>query len=86
MYKYIMEPATKPFNKRILLGAGVVAAVLAIVSIILVARQTTIPKPGTSPHTSHKLVTPTLQPTIPQTLDDRLKTLEDEAAGIDQTL
>lgn len=60
--------------------------ILAILGIVLVSRQTAIPKPGNNTHTDPKLVTPTLLPTIPQTMDDRLKSLEDIAVGIDQDL
>lgn len=81
-----MDPVPRPFNKKMLISIGVAAAVLAVLGIVLVTRQTKIPEPGNTLHNGHKLISPTLQPTIPQTLDDRLKSLQDTVVGIDQNL
>lgn len=78
------QPGQAPGGKKIFIGIGIAAAVLAILGIVIVARQTRIPSPGTT--NTHRITTPTLQPTIPQTMDDRMKVLEDTAAGVDQVL
>ncbi|MBI1862624.1 hypothetical protein HYS00_00725 [Candidatus Microgenomates bacterium] len=82
-----MEPTTsRLLDKRLLLGVGITAALLAVLSVILVAQRTKIPEPGHTFHSNETLVTPTLQPTLPVTLDTKIKSLSDDAAAIDQSI
>lgn len=82
----VSQASQSPANKKVFIGIGVAAAIVAVLGILLVARQTNIPSKKNTTNNIQTVVTPTLLPTIPQTMDDRIKVLEDTVVGIDQSL